>query len=236
VRRTDNFATLKCWLSWNLGTSRPVQAWRDNVLPYCLEQDSIARSSTHNSLNDPWVQLNCIVGHKHASSRKYIIYFFFLVWPLLANYCKYSKLFLHFNTLSGAHTHIHTHTHTHTHTVDTTPRARERTVAQVATCTTHNIRKRQSCPRRDSNPKFQQASSCRPTTWTARPPESATNKIPGAQNFCSVGKQALCVLPGNLRLSRRQNNHSVLLTSTSTIMTSNNTFYVLGQHCQKNIR
>ena len=158
--------------------------------------------------------------------------------------CLKFKLLLHFNTLSGprAHTHTHTHTHihinthknihtnTHTHTVDRTPRARERPVAQVTTCTTHNICKRQSCPRRDSNPQFQQTSSCRPTTWTARPPESASNKISGTQNFCSVGKQALCVLRGNLRLSRPQNNHSVLLTSTSTI------FYVLGQHCQKNIR
>jgi len=124
---------------------------------------------------------------------------------------------LHLNTLSGKHT--------NTQTVDRTPRTRDWPVAQVTTCTRHNIRKRQSCPWRDSNPQFQQASGCRPTTWIARPPGSASNKISGAQNYCSVGKQALYVLPGILHLSfksRRQNNHSVLLTSTSTIMTPNN--------------
>ena len=35
--------------------------------------------------------------------------------------------------------------------------------------TTLNIHKRHSCSRWDSNPQFQQASSCRPTSWTARP-------------------------------------------------------------------
>jgi hypothetical protein len=51
---------------------------------------------------------------------------------------------------------------THTQSVGL-PWTRDRPVAEVSTCTTHNIQKRHSCPRRDLNPQSQQASGRRPT-------------------------------------------------------------------------
>jgi len=38
---------------------------------------------------------------------------------------------------------------------------------------TTNARDQHSCSQRDSNPRFQQTSGCRPTPQTARPPGSA---------------------------------------------------------------
>jgi hypothetical protein len=63
---------------------------------------------------------------------------------------------LHFITIND--------THTHTHILGRTSWTRDQPVAETSTCTTHNIHKRKhSCPRRDSNPQFQQANGRSPT-------------------------------------------------------------------------
>jgi len=69
----------------------------------------------------------------------------------------------------------HTHTNTHTHTLGMAALDGYHPVAEDSTCQTHNIhiRDRHPCPRRDSNPRSQQASDSRCTPSTAQPSRSA---------------------------------------------------------------
>jgi len=75
------------------------------------------------------------------------------------------------------HTHSHTHTHTHTHARARTRQISGRVISpkqRSRYLPTHNTHTRSQetrhpCPRRYSNPQYQQASGHRPTPQTARP-------------------------------------------------------------------
>ena len=90
----------------------------------------------------------------------------FLVLCLLSSYCRSRELLLHLNTLID--------THTHTHSVGL-PWTRDRPLSQAdaSTCTTHNIHRRHTWPRRNSNPQYQHICGRRPTPQSARPSGSA---------------------------------------------------------------
>ena len=87
--------------------------------------------------------------------RLYVLSFFlsFLVWPLLPAHCRCRGLLLHQITL----------THTHTHAVGFLW-TRDRPVGETSTWQhTTLTTDRHSCPRRDSNPQYQQ--STRPQNY-----------------------------------------------------------------------
>ena len=68
-------------------------------------------------------------------------------------------------TITPRHTHTHTHTHMHTHSVELLWTSDE-PVAETSTWQhTTPTRERHPCPRWDSNPQSQQASSRRPTPY-----------------------------------------------------------------------
>jgi hypothetical protein len=104
-------------------------------------------------------------------SRRQLHIFFFLslsVWPHVYLLTKNRRLLLHRIVLH--HTHTHTRTNTNTHTRLGLSWNRDRTVAEKCTWQiTTLIREIHSCPRRDTNPQFQQASDRRPKPYTVRP-------------------------------------------------------------------
>ena len=78
----------------------------------------------------------------------------------------------HTNTHTHTHTHTHTltqktHTHTHTHPVGLPELVIRSSQRPLRTRHTTNTTDERPCPRRDSNPLFQQSSSYIPTPGTA---------------------------------------------------------------------
>ena len=109
-----------CRMSWNLGAStswKPQGLSRpEEIMLYLTASNKIRsyshRLTTHHMIPESsWIVL-LGVNMFHPKNKSFI--FPFLVLSRLPNYCRYSKLLLHLNTLSGtrARTHIHTHTHT----------------------------------------------------------------------------------------------------------------------------
>ena len=86
----------------------------------------------------------------------------FLVWPLLPTHYRCRGQILRLVTICDTHIQMAGFAW-----------ARDRSVADTTTYTTHNIhKKRTAIPRRDSKPQSKHANGRRPGVYTARPPES----------------------------------------------------------------
>lgn len=87
---------------------------------------------------------------------------FFSAWLLLPTHCRRKELLLHLITFSDKNT----------HSVETPGRGIGPLQGHLTVQHTKFTRHKYPCPRRDSNPHFQQENGGRPTPWTTGSPGS----------------------------------------------------------------